>query len=240
MILAEKLDQRSALAGLLREWLQELAEDAACGSVYVDRTEDGWMVLQAENESLMGSIIGIQTRINPVVSDKPPYSVRILRVGETSIKAECPDLEGKTIYKSFPTTSFATCLGYDGEDPGGFLEAAGFTEGSIISISAGLPSFTQLKLTKEYILRGLDRLLILNAAPQEVKTILANHMIKNLVAERQALTLSIQLLYIKLGIALTKAYRRLKEEFETISDEIKIKPLPWSGLMGARIGFPEE
>ncbi|MCS7132526.1 MAG: hypothetical protein NZ918_02235 [Aigarchaeota archaeon] len=235
MILAEKLDQRSDLANVLREWLQRLADDAACGNVSVDKTADGWMHLEVEDEVLMGSIIRIQTRINPIVSDKPPFPVRILRVGETSIKAERPDLEGKNIYRSFSTTSFAASLGYDGEDSRRFLEAGGIIEGSIVSISADLPSFTQLKLTEEYILKGLDRLLIHNAAPQEVKAVLANQEIRNLIVEEQPLTLSTHLLYLKLGAALTKAYERLKEELETISSEIKIKPLSWGELIGARV-----
>lgn len=239
MILVEKLDQRSDLAGVLREWLRGLAEDAGCGDVHVDETEDGWMLLEVENEVLMASIIRIQTRINPIVSDKPPFPVRILRLGETTIKAEYPDLEGKTVQKSFPLELFAACLGYGGEDSRSFLEAAGFVEGSVISISAGLPSFTQLKLTREYLLRGLDRLLVLNAAPQEVRAVLESQEITNLIAEMGALTLSTHVLYVRLGVTLDKALRKLVEVFNTVSDDIEVKPLPWKNLLGLRIRISE-
>ncbi len=235
MLLAEKLDKRSGLAEALREWLQELVEDAAGGNVYVDKTADGWMLLDVEDEALARSIIRLQTRINPIVSDKPPFPVRILKVGETRIRVEYPNLEGKTMHKSFSTTSFAASLGYGGEDPKGFLEAAGIIEESITSISADLPSLTQLELTREYVLRGLDRLLILNAAPQEVRAVLATQRAGDLIAESQALTLSTHILYIKLGVTLGKAVERLREEFEKISGEIKIRPLPWEGLAEAKL-----
>lgn len=239
MILAEKLDQRGDLASVLSEWLQELAGDASCGSIYVDKTADGWMILNVEDEVLMNSIIRLQTRLNPIISDKPPFPMRILKVGEASIKAEHPDHEGKTIYKFFSTASFAACLGYGGEDPRGFLEAAGIIEGSVASISAGLPSVFQLKLTREYILRGLDRLLILNAAPQEVEAVLATTNVGDLIAEKQALTLSTHVLYVKLGISLVKAYEKLRKGFDAVSREIKIKPLSWEGLRGAKIELLE-
>lgn len=235
MILAEKIDQRAELADVLREWIQELAKEASCGEIYVDRTADGWMFLEADDEALVSSIIRLQTRMNPIVSRRPPYPARVLRVGETSIRAECPDLEGKTIHKTFPTSSFAASLGYGGDDPRNFLEAAGFAEGSITSISAGLPSYTQLKLVEEYVVRGLDRLLILNAAPQEVESVMSSWKMGSLIAESQALTLSTHALYVKLGVTLTKAYERIMEAFSAISRKIEVRPLPWRNLAGAKI-----
>lgn len=232
MILAEKLDQRRELAERLREWLLELIRDAAGGGVRVSMTADGWMRVEAEDEVLVRTIIGLQTRINPIISDKPPFPLRIYRLEEDLIKAERPSLQGKTIRKSFPIKSFAASLGYDGKDPRAFLEAVGITEGAIMSISADLPSFTQLALTREQVLRGLDRLLVLNAAPQEVEAILAKQGVDELVAESQALTLSTHLIYVRLGISLEKAYERLRREFELISDKIKIHPMPWNELAG--------
>lgn len=235
MLLAEKLDQRDDLAEVLREWLQELAEDASAGNVYVDKTADGWMLLDVEDEPLMSSIIGLQTRINPVVSGKPPYPARIIKLGEARIRVEYPSPEGRTIHKSLLTNSFAASLGYWGEDPKSFLEAAGILEGAITSISADSPSLIQLKLTREYILRGLDRLLILNAAPQEVRAALASQQVRDLIAEEEALTLSTHILYVKLGVTLGKAFERVGEEFEAISRDIKVQPLPWKRLTEVKL-----
>ncbi|MCD6341318.1 MAG: hypothetical protein J7L83_00445 [Thaumarchaeota archaeon] len=229
IILAEKLDRRDDLAEKLREWLRELLKDASEGRISVEKNSGGWMVVETDDEKLVKSIISLQTKLNPIASEKPPRLSHVAEIGKTTIKVEYPTPSGETALKELPIEPFTASLGCE-ENPKEFLEAAGITEGSIVSISAEAPSHAQLKLVQEYVLRGLDRILVLNAAPQEIERLLSSQWAANLIADYQVLTLSSHVLYVKLGAMPSKVLRKIREEMEKISKMITVRLLSWKIL----------
>jgi len=230
LVLSERLDVRGDLGDRLQERLQELVEEASGGSVEVDRTAEGWMIIDTEDETLLRSIIRLETKMNPIASEKPPHLAYIKEVTETKIRIAYPTPHGENVQKTFLTEKFAASLGCYEESLKDFLEKVGVFRGSFVSISADAPSALQLRLLRELAIRGLDYLLILNAAPQEIEDLLALQRIGALIADHQALTLTMHILGIKLGVTLSRAYERIREETEAISRDIIIKPLLWNSL----------
>jgi len=238
LVLSEKLDVRGDLGERLQERLQKLVEEASGGSVEVDRTADGWMIVSSDDDVLVESIIRLETRINPVASEKPPHLAYVRDVTETKIRLAYPTPRGESVQKAVSVENFAAVLGFDEEMPKKSLEKIGIFRGSFVSISADAPSALQLKLLRELAIKGLDCLLLLNIAPQEVESLLALQKISALIADHQALTLTAHLLSIKLGVTPSRAYERVREEAETISRNITVRLLPWSTITRAR-HFPK-
>ena len=241
MIIAEKSDRGGELLEKLEEWIRMLAENVLEEDVRMGYSEEGWIVLEPDDEALMSSI-RLQTRIDPIASDKPPYTARISKLGGGKILIEYPGRSGETFREAILAERFAAALGYAGDDPKEFLEGAGLGEGCPVSVSAGLPSSLQLRLVFEQALKGLDRVLILNAVASEVDQILSQESIRALIADYENLTLLAHLAYLKLGVGPGKAVERLRRGFEQISKKIVVKPLSWRVLAEAarnlRINFP--
>ncbi len=237
IVLAEKADARDGFQKILGEWLQELLEDTLGGEISIETSPDGWIILNPDDE-LVRSTIRLQTRMLPIASENPPYTARISRISETRILVEYPDIRGETIRKSISLSSFAASLGYGGGDPISFLENAGFCERGPVSISADLPSIIQSKILAKQILKGLDRLLILNVITPEIEEVLASDRLRGFIADYESLTLSAHIAYVMLGVRLEKAFERISDEFESISGDIVVKPLSWSRLIEDWRGVP--
>jgi len=241
LIIAEKSDRGGDLLEKLGEWVRGLAEGVFEGEVEAGYSGEGWIVLEPDEEVLMSSI-RLQTRIDPIASDKPPHTARISKLWEDKILIEYPSRGGRTFRRRIPAERFAAALGYGGDDPAGFLRGVGLGEGCPVSVAADLPSSLQLRLLFEQALKGLDRLLILNAVASEVDQILSLESIKALIAGYENLTLLTHLAYLRLGVGLEKAAERLRREFEAISGRIVVRALPWRILAEAarslRIYFP--
>lgn len=229
MILAEKVDGRRDLLKRLKEWLEDLLGEAYDGEICLEEGFDGWMILTPDEE-IIRSTIGLQVKMNPIASDRPPYLARVLRLTEPKILVERPSLKEKTIVKSFSTRSFAATLGYPQDRPKDFLNLIGIFEEAPVSLAAGSPSRTQLKLLFKQILRGLDRIMLLRVTAREVEEVLASRRLRNLIAYHEPLTLLAHMLYVRLGVDLEKAYERARDELEKISRDIVVKLLPWKEL----------
>ena len=229
MILAEKIDGRRDLVKRLEEWLKELVREAYDGEIRLEEGFDGWITLTPDEE-IIRSTIELQVRMSPIASGKPPYLARVLKLTESKILVEYPSPEEKTIVKSFSTRSFAATLGYSHDRPKDFLNLIGIFEGAPVSLAAGSPSRTQLKLLFEQVLRGLDRIMLLRVTTREVEEVLASRRLRDLIAYHEPLTLLTHMLYVRLGADLEKAYERAREELEKISRSIVVKPLPWKEL----------
>ncbi|RLE47486.1 MAG: hypothetical protein DRJ31_08795 [Candidatus Methanomethylicota archaeon] len=230
IVLAEKADVREGFQRILGEWIQELLEDVPGEEISIERSSDGWIILGPDDE-LVKSTIRLQARIPPIASENPPYTARIARISEGRVLVEYPDVRGETVRRSISPSSLAASLGYVGGDPISFLENAGLCEGGPISISANLPSLIQSKLLAKQVLRGLNRLLILNAIAPEVEEVLASDGIRGLIADYESLTLSAHIAYVRIGVKLEKASEKVSEGFENISKDIVVKPLSWDRLI---------
>ncbi|MCD6236100.1 MAG: hypothetical protein J7J94_03835 [Thaumarchaeota archaeon] len=235
LVLSERLDFRRDLGEKLGDWLRKTLERASGGRrVEVDKTGEGWMLVNSEDEPLLRTLIRLETDMDPVAEGKPPYTARVEEISEKSIKLAYPAPNGRTIRKTLSLRSFSAALGYDFEDPRRALEGVGVFRGSAVSIAAEAPSTLQVRFARRVELKGLDLLFVLNAAPQEVDEVLNRREIAGLIAEHQQLTLTVHVLYVRLGVGLEKAYERVRERFEELSGEIVIKPAPWIGMLRAR------
>lgn len=222
MILAEKAMEREKLVQAIEAWLNKALEEASDIKVKVMEGLGGWITVTPDEE-LIEAIIRLQARINPISSGKPPYAARIQEITESRIIAEYPSPDGFTVRKVLPVNSFAAGLGYDGDKSIEFLESAGVFKGAPISLAANMPSMIQLELLAEQILRGLDRIIVLNAAISEVDNI--NNLLRDQIAYHDHLTLSAHILYPRLGARMDKLVKRLREK---LPSGVVIKPLPWS------------
>ncbi len=230
MILAEKAAGRRDLIEKLEKWLRELVDEASGRMISLEEGFDGWITLTPDDE-LIRSIISIQTRLNPMAAERPPFPARVLKLTDSKILLEYPTIDGTTARVSFLTSFFAGSLGYSGDQPRMFLESLGIFEGAPISLAAGSLSINQLKLLSEQTLRGLDRIMIFNAVAGEVDKVLSGRRLRNLIAYHEALTLLTHVLYVRLGAGLEKAVERVEEEMKSISKAIFVKPLSWKILL---------
>ncbi|MEM2847050.1 MAG: hypothetical protein QW624_05435 [Nitrososphaerota archaeon] len=221
MILAEKAMGRWDLIKAVETWLNRALEEASDFRAEVAEGSGGWITVKPDEE-LIETVIRLQARLDPISSGKPPYTARVHEIGRSKIIIEYPLPNGLTVRKMLSASSFAAGLGYDGDRPIEFLEVAGIFEGAPISLAADMPSLIQLELLAEQMIRGLDRVMILNAAISEVDEI--SGLLGDQIAHHDHLTLSTHILYLRLGARLDKLTRKLREK---LPDGAIIKPLPW-------------
>jgi len=232
MILAEKVYGRREVLKGLEKWLRNLVREAAEIEIRLEEGPNGWIILTPDDE-LIGSMINLQTKINPIAVGRPPFPARVLKLTDSKIILEYPTEEGMTVTRTFSTSSFAASLGCSGGQPRAFLELAGICENAPISLAAENPSFIQLKLLLEQILRGLDRIMVLNANPQEVDKAISSSRLRGLIVIHEPLTLLAHMLYVRLGARLEKVAEKVREEVENISRGVLVKPLSWKMLLEA-------
>ena len=222
MILAEKCGGRGELVRAIEEWLNGLLEEASGLRVEAREGVDGWIII-APDEELVETIIRLQARIDPISSGKPPYTARVKDISGSRIVVEYPSPNGITVSRVLSASAFAASLGYSGDKPLEFLENVGVLEGAPVSLSARMPSLVQLELLAEQVMRGLDRVMILNAAIGEVDK--SVDIFRDQIAHHDHLTLSSHMLYLRLGARLDKLVNRLRQK---LPRGVIIKPLPWS------------
>jgi hypothetical protein len=222
MILAERSGGRRELVRAIEEWLNGLLEEASDFEVEVREGADSWITITPDEE-LVETMIRLQVRIDPISLGKPPYTARVEDIAGSRIVVEHPSPGGVTVRRALSASSFAAGLGYGGDKPMEFLESVGIFEGAPMSISAGMPSIIQLELLAEQVMRGLDRIIILNAAIGEVDELV--DLFRNQIAHHEHLTLSVHMLYLRLGTRLDKLVNRLRQK---LPGGVTAKPLPWS------------
>ena len=233
LILSERAYRRSEAVLRLEEWLRDNLRKASGGEAKVKLLADGWIGVEADDETLLASIIKLNTELNPIISSRPPIAARIAEVGREEIAYAYPGLDGLTRRGRCSISELMAQLGLCGEPLDEVLEAAGLVEGSAISLTLDSPSSLQLDLLREDVQRGLDRVLLIDLAPGEVEELLSRPLVKNLIAYHRALTLLIHVIYIKLGARLDKAFRKLSREAEKLFENPTLKPLSWRKLIKA-------
>lgn len=226
IVLAERVWRRDAVSGL-EKWLSEMLSKAGGGWVKVSAREDGWLTLEAGDERLAASTLSLYTRLPVVAQAREPKTAKILELGERTLRYCYPSKEGGISVEA-GTAEWSVSLGSATDKPRAFLEAAGIVEGAAVSVSLGLPSLLQLSLLREALLKGLDRVLLIDLTPLEVEELLreAGH----LIAYHEPLTVLTHLLYLKLGVKLDKAVKTLERHLEKIAPGSTARPLSWKAL----------
>ena len=224
--LAERVWRRDVVSGL-EDWLSRMLSEAGGGWVRVSRREDGWLILEAEDERLASSILKLYTRLPIVAQSREPRTAKILELEEKILRYCYPSEEGSAALEA-ETARWAASLGSATSSPKVFLEAAGIVEGAAVSVSVGLPSLLQLSLLREALLRGLDRVLLIDLTPPEVEKLLQES--GRLIAYHEPLTTLTHLLYIKLGVRLDKALETIRKRLERIAPGSTLRPLSWKTL----------
>lgn len=222
MILAERAIKRGDLPEAIQAWLNGALEEASDLEVKVTTGPGGWITIMPDEE-IIESMIRLQVRMDPIASGKPPYTARVKEIAGSRVIAEHPSPDGSTIRRVLPTSSLAAGLGYHGDKPLEFLAAVGIFEGAPISLAASMPSMTQLELFAEQIMRGLDRVAILDASVGEIDEIC--NLLGDQIAHHDHLTLSAHMLYSRLGARLDKLVKNLQKN---LPSQAIIKPIPWS------------
>lgn len=224
MILAEKVVKRGDLVKTIEAWLNGILEEISDFKVKVMEGSGGWIIIMPDEE-LVRTVIRLQTKIDPISSGRPPYTARVQEITGSRITVEYPNPSGLTVRKALPAGSLAASLGYEGDGPVEFLESAGIFEGAPIILAADMPSTIQLELLAEQIMRGLDRIMILDATVSEIDETI--NLLGDQIAHHNHLTLSTHILYPRLGARLNKLVEKLRGKFPS---GVVIKPLPWSHL----------
>ncbi len=223
MLLAERPWRRGEVGSLLSEWIMGEAEASGAGWVELRSRGDGWLILEAENPELISSIIKLYAYL-PLTVEGPPYTAKITRMDERVVEFAYPSNRGEEVAVA-GVDEWAASLGGGGEQ---FLRAVGIVEGGPVSISLNLPSVAQVALLEEALKRGLDRIMLLDLAPQEVEDLMKDKETRGFIAGHLPLTLLNHILYIKLGSRLERALERIGMRAESLGGSVI--PLPWEKL----------
>ena len=225
MLLSDRVWRRRDVISRLSEWIQDEAESSDAGWARVKSRDDGWLVLEAENQALMDSILKLYAYFPLPASTKPPYTVKITRITGKSIEYAYPFMEGE---RKAVASLKAWTASLGGMDDVSFLQAAGIVEGAAAGVSLNLPSMKQAELVWEALRIGLDRILLIDVAPQEAAELLADRRTRGFIASHRALTLLTHILYLKLGSRTERALDRVMERLEPLG--AKAIPMPWRTL----------
>lgn len=230
LVLADRVYRRREAVSGVEEWLGRALAEAGGGGVRVGVSAEGWLTVEAEDERLATSILRLYARFPLTLPRRRwPKTVKLLQTRGKELIYAYPTPEGGAVKERARAAEWAAALGSPPEEAEGFLEAAGVVEGGAASVSAGLPSLLQLKLVKEMFRRGLDSLLLIDLAPQELLNLLRDPMIGRLVARHDPLTTLTHLLYLRLGVGLERGLRRV----EKAAQGALVKALSWRALARA-------
>jgi len=229
LVLAERPWRRMEAVSRLEEWLREIFLEAGGGSLKLSKAEDGWIIVEADDERLLASILRLNTRLDSVSSIDPPHTGKITKIGRGKIFYEYPLPDGSTVRKTSYARDWAIQLGYEGDDAEEFLEALGMVEGMSISTSLNMPSLIQRRIFLDEVFRGLDIIVLIDLAPQEVEKILESGF-QGFAAVFETITPLIHIVYLKLGANLDKASKRLGTLMQGIAPKASHKPLNWRKL----------
>ena len=220
MLLAERPWRRGGVEQLLLEWIEGEAESSGAGWVGLRSRGDGWLVLEAENPELISSILRLYAYL-PLPAGEQPRTAKITRIGGGRVEFAYPGARGEE-RGAAEVGEWAASLGGWGEQ---FLRAAGIVEGGPVSISLNLPSIIQVALLEEWVRHGLDRVILIDVAPQEVEELARDRETRGFIAGHLALTLLNHILYIRLGSRLDRALERIGRKAESLG--ATVIPLPW-------------
>ena len=229
LVLAERPWRRMEAASRLGEWLREIFLEAGGGSLKLSQGEGGWIIVEADDEQLLASILRLNTKLDSVSSIDPPHTAKIVKISRGKIFYEYPLPDGSTTGNAFYAKDWAIQLGYEGDDAEDFLEALGVVEGMPISTSLNMPSLIQRRVFLDEVLRGLDRIGLIDLTPQEVEEILESGF-KGFTAFYETLTPLTHIVYLKLGSSLDKASKRLEALIHSIAPGASYRPLSWRRL----------
>ena len=229
LILAERPWKRVEAISRLEEWFREIYLEAGGRFLKLSQEEGGWVTVEADDEQLLTSILKLNTRLDSMSSMNPPHTAKVVKIGRGKVSYEYPLPDGSTTRNTFYAKDWAIQLGYEGDDAEDFLEALGVVEGMSISTSLNMPSSIQRRVFLDEVLRGLDRISLIDLTPQEVEEILESGF-KGFTAFYETLTPLTHIVYLKLGASLDKASKRLEALIHSIAPEASYKPLSWRRL----------
>ena len=229
LVLAERPWKRMEAVSKLEEWLREIFLEAGGGSLKLSQGEDGWIVAEADDEQLLTSILRLNTRLDSISSMGPPHTAKIMKISRGKILYEYPLPDGSTMRVTSYVRDWATQLGYEEDDAEEFLEMLGVIEGMSISTSLNMPSLIQRRIFLDEVIRGLDRIVLIDLAPQEVEKVLESGF-RGFTAIYETITPLTHIVYLKLGASLEKASKRLGALMQGVAPKAYHKPLKWKKL----------
>jgi len=229
LILAERPWRRMEAVSRLEEWFREIYLEAGGRFLKLSQEGGGWVAVEADDEQLLTSILKLNMRLDSMSSMNPPHTAKVVKIGRGKVSYEYPLPDGSTTRNTFYAKDWAIQLGYEGDDAEDFLEALGVVEGMPISISLNMPSLIQRRVFLDEVLRGLDRISLIDLTPQEVEEILESGF-KGFTAFYETLTPLTQIVYLKLGASLDKASKRLEALIHSIAPGASYRPLSWRRL----------
>jgi len=229
LVLAERPWRRMEAASRLEEWLREIFLEAGGGSLKLSQGEGGWIIVEADDEQLLASILRLNTKLDSVSSIDPPHTAKIVKISRGKVFYEYPLPDGSTVRKTSYARNWAIQLGYEGDDAEEFLEALGVVEGMSISISLNMPSLIQRRIFLNEVFKGLDRIVLIDLTPQEVEKILESGF-QGFTAIYETITPLTHIVYLKLGANLDKASKRLGVLVQSMVPKASHKPLSWRKL----------
>ena len=229
LILAERPWRRVEAVSRLEEWFREIYLGAGGRFLKLSQEEGGWVTVEADDEQLLTSILKLNMRLDSISSMNPPHTAKVVKIGRGKVSYEYPLPDGSTMRNIFYAKDWAIQLGYEGDDAEDFLEALGVVEGMSISTSLNMPSLIQRRVFLDEVLRGLDRISLIDLTPQEVEEILESGF-KGFTAFYETLTPLTHIVYLKLGASLDKASKRLEALIHSIAPGASYRPLSWRRL----------
>jgi len=226
LILAERPWKRVEAISRLEEWFREIYLEAGGRFLKLSQEGGGWVTVEADDEELLTSILKLNTRLDSMSSVNPPHTAKVVKICRGKVSYEYPLPDGSTTGNAFYAKDWAIQLGYEGDDAEDFLEALGVVEGMPISTSLNMPSLIQRRVFLDEVLRGLDRIGLIDLTPQEVEEILESGF-KGFTAFYETLTPLTHIVYLKLGSSLDKASKRLEALIHSIAPGASYRPLSW-------------
>ena len=229
LILAERPWRRVEAVSRLEEWVKRVFLEAGGRSLKLSKGEGGWIRVEADDERLLSSILRLNMRFDPISTTGQPHAAKVVKIGRGRVSYEYPLPDGSTMRNTFHSRDWAVQLGYEGENSEEFLEALGVVEGMSISTSLNMPSSIQMRMFLDEVLRGLDRIVLIDLTPQEVEEILESGF-NGFTAFYETITPLTHIIYLKLGASLDRASKRLEALIHGIAPGASYRPLSWRRL----------
>jgi len=229
LVLAERPWRRREAVSKLEDWLRNIFLEAGGGSLKLFQGEDGWIIAETDDEQLLASILRLNTRLDSIASRDPPHTAKIVKTSRGKVFYEYPLPDGLTVKATSYARDWAAQLGYEGDDIEGFLEALGVVEGMSISTSLNMPSLIQKRIFLDAVIKGLDRIILIDLAPQEVEEVLELGF-RGFTAIYETITPLTHIVYLKLGASLEKASKRLGVLMQSVAPKASHRSLDWRKL----------
>ena len=231
LTLSEKIDERTSIESI-EEWLNRLLKGAGV-EISVGRLDSKWLCVETDNPNLFLSTLNLQVYYPLQPVEKPILrTCWIEKIHEGVVVCSYPSIDGSTQQSRYLLDDWIAYLGGSriSLDYLNILENIGIDVNYPINVTLDRPSILFRKFVENLVVKGLDAVFIRGLTPLECENLVHKEGLGKFIADFTYLTLTTQILYLKLGVKTRKTIEYILTSSSKLGKPLDYRICEWNTL----------